>query len=257
MLRYQIRNLIFTPATAVSILGLYLFMFISLFPGGPNQDLIYNYQYAVTMGYGSLFIPIVSVIPLCAFLRYSCSDTDRVYILTRSKLSRFTGSTVFCAMLSGMFITFCVFCLFTLTCILYSPYGPVKLGLGVFETGLGFGHRFYGSFQGRELSLLTIMGMIYTINGAIWPMISLLCFSYTQNKYVVAAVPFVFKTLLGIIADRIGWYYLDPGQLMLIGGVAGELPVGGIPYAFAYIGVAALLCGTIWTVRTYRGVRYA
>lgn len=126
MLRFQFRNTILTPATIISILGLYFFMVVSLYPH-PNSDIMYNYQYSIVLGYGSLFIPVAVVIPICSFMHYTGSQRDVQLSLVRSRLSIYTRSTVISAMLSGMAVTLGAFLLFTLTNILYCPNVSAKL----------------------------------------------------------------------------------------------------------------------------------
>lgn len=264
MLRYQLRNIVFSPAMPAAILGLYVIMLISLFfvQHGPSDDLIRNVEELVGVGYGGVFVPILSVLPFCAFLKQGCAGNERVFSLTRSRLSRFTVSTVLSGMLTGMVVTFCGIALYVLSCLLVgSPYGPMRLGLGTLENIGGPNPElfdFWMGFAGRELWLLLLMCADYTAVGAFYPLLSLLCFSFTQNKYVVAAAPFLIRTALAYLGFVTGWWLIDPGQLDLMpGNYASWLPLGGIPYMLGYIGVAALLCGTVWAVKTSRGIRKA
>lgn len=254
MLRFQLKNTILTPATTVSILGLYLFMLVSIYPH-PSADLLYNYQYVTQIGYGSYFIPVVTVIPICFFLHNTGSAKGIQFSLIRSKLSVYSSTTLLNAVLSGMAVTFGAFMLFTLTCLVYSPEGPPYWGHGLLEGA--YGEDFYSAFFDHPAKLYSIMGAVYTINGAMWPVISLLYFSLIPNQYVVVAIPFILKSLFAFAAQMLDWYYLDPGQLMLFGAVAAELPCGGLPYMVGYIGTVILLCGAVWVIRTYRKVRYA
>lgn len=254
MLRYQLRNTVLTSATVISILGLYLFMVISIYPH-PTTDLMYNYQYVTQIGYGSYFVPAAAVIPICFFLHYAGSEKERQFALIRSRLSIYTRSTVFTAALSGMTVTMGAFLLFTLTCLIYSPEGSPYIGVGLLEGS--YGADFYSKFFDHPVALYAIMGAVYTVNGAMWPIISLLCFSFTCNHYVVIAVPFILRALIAYVAQAFCWYYLDPGQLTLMGAVAAELPGGGIPYMLGYIGIVILLCSGIWVIRTYRKVHHA
>lgn len=253
MLRFQIRNIILTPATAVSILGLYVFMLISIYPS-PVADLMYNYQYATLIGYGSFFIPVATVIPICFFLHHGGSQKGANFLLIRSSLSRYTSITVLNTLISGMVVTVSAFLLFTLTCLLYSPMGTPYIGLGLLEKKNTT--YFYYQFYDRPGLIYLIMGMIYTVNGAMWPMISLFCYSFTANQYIIIAVPFIVKSLVAFIAQSFNWYYLDPGQLMLLGGVSSYLPGGGLPYMFFYISLVSLICGGVWIMCTYRKVHH-
>ena len=66
MLRYQLKNTIYTPAMAAAILVQCFFMMVGLYPKA-NADMVYNLQQSMTLGYGWLFISVTSVVPLCFF----------------------------------------------------------------------------------------------------------------------------------------------------------------------------------------------
>lgn len=254
MLRFQLRNIILTPATAIAILGLYLFMILSLYPN-PSPDLMYNYHYAISLGYGVTFIPVAVILPICFYLHHVGVTQSEQFLLIRSNLSSYARSTILTAILSGMTVTLTAFLLFTGTCFVYSPEGSPYIGLGLYS--IESDTNFYARFFDHPEVLYALMGVIFTFNGAMWPMVSLLCFSFTTNQYIVVAIPFVAKTILAYIAGLLNLYYLDPGQLKLFGCVSTDLIGGGIPYAVVYIGCVILLCGCIWTVRKYREVRHA
>lgn len=254
MLRFQLKNIILTPATAISILGLYLFMIVSIYPN-PYNDIVYNYQYATQLGYGAYFIPIAVVLPICFFLHFFGKEKDARFSLIRSKLSSYTAATVFGAALSGMVVTLSAFILFTISCFLIdSAEGPAYFGDGLMVNSYAFD--FYSRFLDRPVLLYLIMGAIYTVNGAMWPVISLLCFSFTANQYVVVAIPFILRIVLGFIGEMTQYFFLDPSQLQLFGGVSASWFGGGIPYMLGYIGTVILLCGGVWTIRMYRKVRH-
>ena len=255
MLRFQLKNVIFTPATIVSILGLYLFMIVSLYPS-PHPDIMYNYQYSIAIGYGSIFIPVAAAIPVSFFLHQVGSYHNSQFTLIRSSIFSYIGATIFITVISGVIVTVGAFLLFTLTCFLYSPAGTPYIGAGMFQDQ-AYIKSFYGNLTTHPLVLYGIMGLIYTLNGAVWPMISLLCYSFSTNQYLIVSIPFIVSIVLGYASQMLELHYLDPGQLMLFGGVAADLPFGGIPYAVSYIGIIVLLCGGIWAMRTYKKVHYA
>lgn len=256
MLRFQIKNIIFTPITLASILALYLFMMVSIYPFYFN-DIVYNYQYATQLGYGSYFIPVAAVLPVCFFLHHMGGEKNVQFSLIRSKLSSYTISTIFSAVLSGMAVTLGAFILFTISCFLInSPEGPAYFGDG-FVVWRSSSYAFYGRFLMYPFLLYSIMGVIYTMNGAMWPVISLMCFSFTANQYAVAVVPFILKLVMSFIGQTTQHFFLDPSQLRIFAGVSASWPGGGIPYMLSYIGIVILLCGGIWGIRTYRRVRHA
>ena len=55
MLRYQLKNTIYTPAMAAAILVQCFFMMVGLYPKA-NADMVYNLHQSMTLGYGWLFI---------------------------------------------------------------------------------------------------------------------------------------------------------------------------------------------------------
>lgn len=114
---------------------------------------------------------------------------------------------------------------------------------------------FYSAFLRRPGFLYLLMGGVFTLNGAIWPAISLLCFSFTSNQYVALAVPFIARTGAGYLTQTFGWYYLDPSQLLLKG-VASQLPGGGIPYVLLYSAIVVLICGMFWNYSVKRRQYY-
>lgn len=255
MLRFQFRNVIITPASVIAILGLYLFMIVSLY-SYHSADLMYNYQCTIALGYGGMFIPVAAVLPICFYLHHIGVKQSEQLLLIRSSLFPYARSTIFSAIASGMVVTMGAFLLFTITCFIYSPEGSPYIGLGMFSIQ-DDGNTIYASFFDYPVVLYALMGVIYTLNGAMWPMISLLCFSFTKNQYIVVSIPFIAKTVLAYIGGLLNLYFLDPGQLKLFGSVSTEWVGGGIPFALGYIGSVILLCGSIWTIRKYREVRYA
>jgi hypothetical protein len=253
MLRFQLKNIVLTPATAVGVLGLFLFMSISIYPN-PYNDVVYNYQYATQLGYGSYFIPIASVLPVCAFLSHA--DKEQKFVLMRSRLSSYSWATILSGILSGMAVTFGAFVLFTFSCcfLVHSAEGPAYFGDGLMENS--YAEAFYGRFLAHPFVLYLIMGAIYTANGAIWPMISLVSYSFVANSYVVAAIPFIFGLLMGYLGMMTQRYFLDPSQLHIFGGVSASWTGGGIPYMLCYMGIMILLCGGIWSIQIFRKVRH-
>ncbi len=255
MLRFQFRNIIITPAAVISILGLYLFLIVSLHPR-LSADLMYNYHYAIALGYGIMFIPVTSVLPICFYLHQIGIKQSEQLLLIRSSLLSYARSSILSAIASGMTVTLGAFLLFTITCCLYSPTGAPYIGLGMYSVE-SYGGTIYAKLFDYPTALYALMGAIFTLNGAMWPMVSLLCFTFTKNQYIVASIPFIMETVLAYIGGLLSLYYLDPGQLKLFGSVSAHWAGGGIPYALGYIGSVILLCGSIWTIRKYREVRYA
>ena len=255
MLRFQFRNAVVTPATVISIIGLYLFMSISTYPR-LSADLMYNYQNAISLGYGAVFIPVAAVVPICFYLHHIGARQSEQLLLIRGSLFSYARSSILTAAVSGMIVTLGTFLLFSITCYLYSPTGVPYIGLGMYSLRSD-GGTIYAKLFEHPAALYTLMGAIYSLSGAMWPVIYLLCFSFTKNQYIVVSIPFIVKTALAYIGQLLNLYFLDPGQLQLTNSVSTRWFGGGIPSALGYTCIAILLCGGIWTVRKYREVRYA
>lgn len=255
MLRFQLKNMVLTPATLVAALGLFLFMMISIYPN-PYNDVVYNYQYATQLGYGAYFIPVAAVLPVCFYLYHFGTQRGTQFSMVRSSLRGYTGSTIFSAAMSGMAVTLCAFVLFTFSCyfLVDSAEGPAYFGDGLMENS--YAEAFYGQFLTHPVVLYLIMGAIYTLNGAMWPVISLLCFSFIHNQYIVVAIPFIFKIIVGFIGELTQLFFLDPSQLHLFGGISASWYCGGIPYMLCYMGLVILICGGGWSLQIYRQVRH-
>ena len=83
MLRYQLKNTIYTPAMAAAILVQCFFMMVGLYPKA-NADMVYNLQQSMTLGYGWLFISVTSVVPLCFFLHFGGRRQEIYMAVSRS-----------------------------------------------------------------------------------------------------------------------------------------------------------------------------
>lgn len=245
MFRYYLKNMLLSPAFVIGITGLSLAM---LAGADLYDDLLYSYQYAISIGVTSFFIPVASVLPVCYMQRQMNNGNVSLLCLIRSNRRSYSICPLFSASISGMAVMLGAFLLFTLFCAVYCP--APYFGNGLFT----YTDNFYCFFSGYPHLMYLLMGVIFTLNGAIWPAVSLLCFSFTSNQYVPLAVPFVVRTGTGYLAQAFGWFYLDPSQLLLKG-VANQLPGGGIPFLLSYSAVVILLCGVFWYCSVRRRLR--
>lgn len=248
MLRFYLRNTLLSPALIVGIIGLWLAMLAgTVF----QNDLLYCYQYAVSLGVTPFFIPVATVLPICFMQKQMDAGNIRYVCMIRSSRGSFSIGALLSAVLSGMAITLGAFLLFTAFCCIYCPTGTPYFGNGMFF----YQTPFYVTLLKRPGLLYLLMGCIFTLNGAIWPAISLLCFSFSSNQYLALAIPFVVRTGTGYLMQSMGWFYLDPAQLLLKG-VANQLPGGGVPYVLLYSAVVVLFCGLLWTHSVKRRLYY-
>lgn len=249
MLRFYLRNTLLSPALLVGIIGLWLAMLVGT---NFNNDLLYCYQYTISLGVTSFFIPVATVLPICFMQKQMDAGNIRYICLIRSSRRSFSGGALLSAVLSGMAIMLGAFLLFTVSCAIYCPLGIPYFGNGLFS----YQTVFYDVLLKHPQMLYLLMGAIFTLNGAIWPAISLLCWAFTSNQYLALAVPFVVRTGAGYLTQSMGLFYLDPSQLLLKG-VANQLPGGGVPYVLLYSAIVVLLCGILWNFsikrRLYHG----
>ena len=131
MLRYQLKNTIYTPAMAAAILVQCFFMMVGLYPKA-NADMVYNLQQSMTLGYGWLFISVTSVVPLCFFLHFGGRRQEIYMAVSRSTYRTYVRASALNAVLSGMAVAVGACLLFTIICGIWSsdmtPSATVHLG---------------------------------------------------------------------------------------------------------------------------------
>lgn len=98
MLRYQLKNTIYTPAMAAAILVQCFFMMVGLYPKA-NADMVYNLQQSMTLGYGWLFISVTSVVPLCFFLHFGGRRQEIYMAVSRSTYRTYVRASALNAVL--------------------------------------------------------------------------------------------------------------------------------------------------------------
>lgn len=137
MLRYQLKNTIYTPAMAAAILVQCFFMMVGLYPKA-NADMVYNLQQSMTLGYGWLFISVTSVVPLCFFLHFGGRRQEIYMAVSRSTYRTYVRASALNAVLSGMAVAVGACLLFTIICGIWSsdmtPFFGV--GMGAQEDGV-------------------------------------------------------------------------------------------------------------------------
>ena len=248
MLRYYLKNTIFSPATVVGILGFWLAMIAgTMFEG----DMLLSYQYGMALGGTSQFIPVAPVLPICYMERQMRMGNIWHLCIIRSSRRSYVLSALFAAILSGMVVSLGAFALFTVTSYLLTPPPHFGQGMG----GLPPKQPIYIFLEAHPVIHYFESGLIFVLNGALYPAISLVFWSYFNNQYVALVAPFVLRLGLGIFAQHLQFFYLDPVQCTLKG-IANQLPGGGIPYVILYISVVNLICGVLWYMSLTRRVKH-
>ena len=248
MFRYYLKNTVFSPATAVGIFGFWLAMIAgTTFLGG----MLYSYQLGLALGATAYFIPVAPVLPICYMERQMRSGNIWHLCIIRSSRRSYVLSALFAAILSGMVVSLGAFALFTVTSYLLSPSPHLGHGMG----GLPPTQPIYIFLEAHPAIHYLEFGMIFVLNGALCPAISLVFWSFFNNQYVALAAPFALWLGLSICAQHLHLFYLDPVQCTLKG-IANQLPGGGIPYAILYISVVNLICGVLWYMSLTRRVKH-
>lgn len=246
MFRFYLKNTIISPAMALAVVGLYLSMLVSAWPLG-NSDLLYNYQQTISLGFTAFFIPVASVIPICYFQYNLVTGRTLQYYLMRTKKKNYFLGACVGALLSGAVVMIGAFILFSMTCFIYSPMGSPYIGNGLF----GQDSSFYIELGKYPILLYLLNGFVFTLNGTIWPMLSLMCFGFTSNRYIVVALPFISRTIMSYFAQFTDIYFLDPSQLLLKGIARGWVG-GGIPYLLLYVVCFTVISAGVFLFFEYR-----
>lgn len=241
MTRFYLKNTIFSPATAVGILGLWLGMLLGT---DFYTDLTYCFQYAISIGVTTFFIPVASILPICYLQRQMNAGHARDLCMIRSSRNAFSWGALIAAVLSGMVVMLGALLAFTAFSVVYNllVWGTPYFGEGLFV----YSGEFYHFLSVHPVLIYFFQGGVFVLNGVIWPAVALMCFSFTSNSYITLAVPFVVRTALGWMTQTTPLYFLDPGQLMLGGGGMTGTVGGGIPYLLAYCATVIILCGIVW-----------
>jgi hypothetical protein len=250
MLRYQLKNTIYTPAMAAAILVQCFFMMVGLYPKA-NADMVYNLQQSMTLGYGWLFISVTSVVPLCFFLHFGGRRQEIYMAVSRSTYRTYVRASALNAVLSGMAVAVGACLLFTIICGIWSsdmtPFFGV--GMGAQEDGV------WGWLTKHPELRYAAMCGIYMIQGGLWPMVSLSCFGFTENTYMSVAIPFTLRTILNYLAQMLELTMLSPIMTRLISTSAAQLPWGGFIYLLGYVVLVWCVCIGSWVLRLRREVR--
>lgn len=241
MFGLSIRKMIFSPVHYIAVLLLTMSAVISVIP--LNQYVLYLHQYSFHIGVEIYFMPVASVLPVCCFFKEIFCSNTYLFFLKRTTKVRFLLSGMISAVFSGMMIMACSYVMFTLLCFLSTA--PMELDFTMFLTAYE-----YDSWSGIRIFLYS--GLIYCLNGCIYPMIAYTVIICTKNTYLAVSMPFIIRTLIGYIVQSLNidqsslLNYLDMGHLKLSSGIAYQWPGHGFSYLIAYIvlllGICCIIC---------------
>lgn len=250
MLRYQLKNTLLTPTMAVAVFAQCFFMLTGLYPM-INPDLVYDLQQSMTLGYGWLMICVTSVLPLCFFLHYGGRRQTLCLAVSRSSYRVYIKSVILTAILSGMAVALGACVVFTFLCMLLCKDGAPFFGAGLGAQLSGV----WGWLSQHPGLRYAAMCGIYTIQGGLWPVISLSCFGLSQNAALAAALPFTLRTILNYLAQMLELTLLSPAMTRLVSTAAVQLPVGGFVYLLLYVLLIWCVCIGVWLFHLHREVR--
>ncbi len=252
MVRFYLKNTVLSPATLVGMLGLWLGML-----AGTDfmEDLLYCYEYTIGLGVAGFFLPVATVLPIC-LLERQMNAGIRGLCLARSSRRSFSFGAVLGAVVSGMAVALGAFVLFTVFCALYNPHSYFGDGMAYNGQSVFSQVPLYAALYEHPVLHYLTMGGVFTLNGSLWPAISLACLSFTSNQYLALAAPFVLRVVTGYFAQSFQLFFLDPGQLLLKVGIMSFTFGGGIPYILIYCATVILICGILWSMSVTRRLRH-
>lgn len=251
MLGLYIKKLAFSSAHFIAVLLLTASAVVSVTP--LNQYVLYLHQYSFHIGVEIYFMPIASVLPVCLLQKEMFCSNTYLFYLNRTTKTRFLLNGMISAVFSGAMIMACSYTMFTLLCFLSAD--PMGLDFRIFLTAYE-----HDSWSGTQLFLYS--GLIYCLNGCIYPMIAYTFIICTKNAYLAVSMPFIIRTLTGYIVQSLNigqsnpLKYLDMGHLKLSSGIAYQWPGHGFSYLIAYIVLIFVMCCIIcsWKMNNwYKG----
>lgn len=244
MVRVELRKYILSPIFLFAVILFYFSLVFSCVEI-ESSDLLYYYEYSITLGFAAFLLPVASVIPVAYFYYHEATTSYTWFVLSRGTKKRYVVSRILATALSGACVVLAATALFFVTEALLCG-GKPTIGPGFLGD--------YGTVfqvlidQQAYQAILGIMLSALTINGMLWPLICLAAYALTSNKYVIIAAPFIFRTLLSYLAQAIRCFPLDPAQLLLKG-VMRNTAGGGIVYVLIYFLILGGLCSGLWIWR--------
>jgi hypothetical protein len=271
MLSSELKKLVFSPGTVAGVLLLYVGNVLSTlrYFGEPICPVLYMLEESAYLGFTTFLLAVAVVLPVARLQYCETSTGYHHFLMARSGVVKYLVTKIVAAAISGMVIMLLSAILYMITVLLA---GNPLLGEGLnsalswstledyrdaVDNGTAEAFLSAASFYDRLLlnerygTLLVIFLTAYVLNGALWPVLCLATFAFTQNKYLVAAVPFVLRMLGMYIFQRLQLFFLDSSQ-MLLDGVMRDTACGGLVYIVVFTLCGILLSGGIWSFSVLR-----
>lgn len=240
MFRFYLKKMLISPVFVVSAVLLLASVIVSVWPMVLTDPyVLYLHQYSFHIGVEIYFMPVVCVLPVCLIQNEMNGRHADLYYFARTSKRKYLFSGICGAAVSGMMIMFAAYVLFLILCAVCAYPQGIS-----FENALTtYG---YDDWSGFRLYLYS--GLIYCLNGIIWPVIAYTVLFCTSNAYIAVSTPFIVRTLIGYFIQHLdleALKYIDMGHLKLSSGIVVDWMWNGMSYLIGYIAIVVLLCTAI------------
>lgn len=209
-----------------------------------------------------LIIPALIGIPYLSFIHAEISGKRYRVFLMRSGKDRYIAKHIFQAACSGAMIAGAALflsLLFSAVILLVKGFPVHFYNVNIAKTEYP---KVYAEFakNGAGWVYFAVRCMAFLCYGAIWPVISTAMAFWTENKYVIAAMPFILSAFLETAADgfstlRFAMASLTSFEWIRLSNLLGSTEwlfykaYGGIPCMFF---ILMAVCGIAWVLARIR-----
>ena len=236
MLRIALKRSIWNPVWGLALGGMLVCMLAGIVDDlRSTNGVLYLLEVSNAIGITPIAIPVLCALP-SAWILSEEFQGNYYYQLIRKDKTSFVAAKCLACMLSGMAITLAATLVFIL--VGFGLTGRVGAGLELYEES-PFWKPVWEQGTGVILAIKVFLLVIYS---AMWPLASAVVATWTANRYVILAAPFLLFTALSYIGELMRMYWLCPA-LTLLQGVTMFWAGGGLPHAITYhAGAVCLLC---------------
>ena len=215
---------------------------------GENKiSVIYCYIVANSVGISHVLVPVVTSIP---FLSVYVEEHDKklvYYQIIRSKSRRkYYGMQWLAALATSLSVAVISLFLFTIVCLLSGAGFGSNDSMKMYFEGTYFADYVKNDFTIRTYLIHCFAFLLYA---SPWPLIGMLVSSFSSNKYVIMASPFIALLAGNYITELLSVDTLHPGMTLLIGNEFRYQPYGGIFHTIRYFTVLIVILTVILSIR--------
>lgn len=251
MLAVDFKRCVKAPVFYISILLLYLCMVIGIAEelgiSEHAQEMLMLFQITTSTGIAHIVVPVLVILPCALVYAEEIKEGFFYYNLIRTKKSSYILSKIVTSVCTALAVAAGAVVLFLITCML----------LGIRGIGNGIADMYQGTYfqayleAGKTYIPFAAHLAAYIIFAGAWPLISLITSTYTGNKYIITAAPFIAERVISYVTEIINNRFLIP-HLTLLKGTVLDLPYGGILHAFCYHGILTGLLSAVFVLRMKR-----